>query len=163
MQEYGLYFGTSDFFSLIRSIGGQWNDTKERPLVCMMKSLEHTGLSWAIPVGNWAHRNDEAKKRIRRFMNFPTEDLRSCYYHVGNTDVKSVFFISDTVPIIDKYLEREYLGKYTGQPYVIQNKTLIQAVSDKLRRILAFEKNRPNYFRQHITDVKDCLIKELEV
>ena len=26
MQEYGLYFGKSEFYSLVRSVGGQWND-----------------------------------------------------------------------------------------------------------------------------------------
>ena len=161
MQEYGLYFGKPVFYNLVRSAGGQWNDTKERPLVCMIKSLEHEGLYWAVPVGNWEHRDEKAKSRIERFMSFPENDLRSCYYHVGNTDVKSIFFISDTLPIIDKYLEREYLGKHTGQLYVIRNKNLIQSVTNKLKRVLAFEKSRPNYFRQHITDVRNYLITEL--
>ena len=161
MQEYGLYFGKPEFYSLVRSVGGQWNDTKDRPLVCMLKSLEHEGLYWAIPVGNWGHRSDEAKARIERYMSFPKDDLRSCFYHVGNTDVKSIFFISDTLPIIDRYLEREYLGKYTGRIYVIQNNSLIRAVTDKLKRVLAFERNRPNYFRQHITDIKNRLIDEI--
>ena len=162
MQECGLYFGKPEFYDLVRSAGGQWNDTKERPLVCMMKSLEHEGLYWAIPVGNWEHRSDEAKARIERYMSFPKDDLRSCFYHVGKTDVKSIFFVSDTLPIIDRYLDREYLGKFTGKHYVIKNERLIHAVSGKLKRVLAFEKNRPNYFRQHITDVKNCLIDEYE-
>lgn len=161
MQEYGLYFGTEDFYNLIRSVGGQWNDTKERPLVCMMRSLAYAGLYWAVPVGNWAHRDEKAKKRIERFMSCPRDDLRSCYYHVGNTDVKSIFFISDTVPIVDGYVEREYLGRHTGKAYVIQNKALIQAISDKLRRILSFENSRPNYFRQHITDVRNRLMGDV--
>lgn len=109
LQEYGLYFGKQSFYDLIKSIGGEWNDTKERPIVCMMKALDYSGIYWAVPIGNWAHRSEEAKARIKRFMSLPDDDLRSCYYHVGKTDIKSIFFISDVIPIIDKYLEREYL------------------------------------------------------
>ena len=83
LQEYGLYFGKSSFYDLIKSIGGQWNDTKERPIVCMMKALDYSGIYWAVPIGNWEHRSEEAKTRIERFMSLPDNDLRSCYYHVG--------------------------------------------------------------------------------
>lgn len=31
----------------------------------------------------------------------------------------------------------------------------------KLSRILSFENNKPNYFRQHITDIKTYLLEEL--
>lgn len=161
MKEYGLYFGKESFYNLINSLGGQWKDTKERPIVCMMKALDYSGLYWAIPIGNWEHRDDKAKSRINKFLSLPKDDLRSCYYHIGNTDVKSIFFISDTIPIIDKYLEREYNGKYTHKHYIIQNKTLIQDITEKLKRIISFERSKPNYFRQHITDLKVRLINEL--
>jgi len=151
--EHGLYFGKAEFYELIRSIGGEWADSKERPLVCMMKSVEYKDVYWAIPIGNWNHRDKAGKERINRYLSLPQEDLRSCYYHVGNTDVKSIFFISDAVPITAEYVEREYLSRYTGQIYVIQNKPLIKEIERKLKRILAFEKKRNNYFRQHITDL----------
>lgn len=127
----------------------------------MMKSAENPALYWAIPIGNWQHRNTTAQNRIKKFINFPDDDLRSCYYHIGATDVKSIFFISDTVPIIEKYIARDYIGKYTNKLYTIKNKTLLSDISNKLRRILSFEKSRPNYFRQHITDVKTILLQEL--
>ena len=60
MIEHGMYFGKETFYELIRSSGGEWNDSKERPLVCMIKSIETEGLYWAIPVGNWNHRSKEA-------------------------------------------------------------------------------------------------------
>lgn len=161
MQEYGLYFGKQSFYDLIKSIGGEWNDTKERPIVCMMKALDYSGIYWAAPIGNWAHRSEEAKARIKRFMSLPDDDLRSCYYHVGKTDIKSIFFISDVIPIIDKYLEREYQGTYTHRHYIIQNKILIQELTRKVRRIISFERSKPNYFRHYITDVKAQLINEL--
>ena len=153
----GLYFGKPELYQLIRYSGGQWNDSKERPVVCMFKSTEYDHLYWAVPMGNWAHRNKKAQDRILRYMSYPDSDLRSCYYHVGNTDVKSIFFISDAFPITDEYVDHEYLNKYTKQIYVIQNKPLIAEVNRKLARILSFEKQKPNYFRQHITDIVKAL------
>ena len=157
MIERGLYFGKANFYEMIRKTGGKWADSKERPLVCMFKSLEYDNLYWAIPIGNWDHRDKTGQDRILSYMSRPEDDLRSCYYHVGNTDVKSIFFISDVVPITDEYIEREYFNRYTKSIYVIQNKKLIAVLDKKLKRILAFEKQKPNYFRQHITDLIHAL------
>lgn len=161
MKEHGIYFGKTNFFDLIRSIGGTWNDSKERPLVCLIKSIENENLYWAIPMGNLNHRDEKAKQRIQKFLNYDESDIRSCFYHVGNTDVTSLFFISDAIPITEKYIEREYKGKYTGEPYVIKNKVLLAELNRKLTRILSWENTSPNCFRQHITDVKRYLFKEL--
>lgn len=161
MKQHAMYFGKAEFYMLIRDLGGTWNDSKERPLVCLIKSTENENLYWAIPVGNYAHRSEEAKKLIQKYIDMDKDKIQSCFYHIGNTNVKSIFFISDVVPIIDKYIDREYLNK-TKTVHIIKNKKLILDLEYKLKRILAFEKSRPNYFRQHITDVKEYLIKELE-
>lgn len=160
MKEHGIYFGKKSFYDVIKTLGGTWNDSKERPIVCLIKSSENDEIYWAIPVGNWAHRDDTAKKRINKYMDYPSNDIRSCFYHVGNTDVTSIFFISDIIPISKKYIEREYIGKYMGTQYVIKNKKLLSELERKARRILAWENSKPNYFRQHITDIKNYLIKE---
>lgn len=162
MKEHGMYFGKDEFYQIIRKIGGQWNDSKERPLVCLIKSTENNNIYWAIPVGNWEHRDKQAKARINKYLNYDKSDIRSCFYHVGNTDVRSIFFISDAVPISAKYIEREYKGKYTGKLYVIKNKNLLSELERKLKRILSWENHKPNRFRQHITDIKEYLISELE-
>lgn len=161
MKEHALYFGKSEFYDIIRKNGGQWNDSKERPIVCLVKSKEHDKLFWAIPVGNYEHRNQAAKDRIQRYMDMDTKQIQSCFYHVGNTNEKSIFFISDVIPITDKYIEREYLNK-TRNVHEIKNKILLNALEYKLRRIISYEQNRPNYFRQHITDIKNYLLKELK-
>lgn len=112
-------------------------------------------------MGNFDHRDDNAKNRIEKFLSYSNRDIRSCYYHIGNTDVRSIFFISDAVPITDKYIDRDYIGKYTNTQYVIKNKKLISELERKLKRILSWENSRPNYFRQHITDIKNYLLEEL--
>ncbi len=114
MEEHGMYLGKKEFYELIRRNGGAWNDAKKRPIICLMKSLEHDGLYWAIPVGNYEHRDGKAKERIQKYMDFDKKDIRSCFYHVGNTNEKSIFFISDVVPFTDKYVEGSTLIKQSG-------------------------------------------------
>lgn len=161
MIEHALYFGKKEFYDIIRNVSGVWNDSKERPLVCLLKLSENDNIYWAIPMGNLDHRDENAKRRIEKFLSYTNKDIRSCFYHIGRTDVYSIFFISDAVPITDKYIERNYIGKYTGKQYVIKNKNLIFELERKLKRILSWENSRPNYFRQHITDIKNYLVKEL--
>ncbi len=160
MKENAIYFAKNDFYNIIKENGGEWNDTKKRPVVCLFQDKNNSGLYWAIPMGAWNHRSDAAKGRIESYINLPESNLASCYYHVGNTTQKSIFFISDAFPITEKYIEREYTG-YTSEPYVIKNPNLISELHRKLNRILYFESSTPNYFRQHITDVKNALICDL--
>ncbi len=160
MEEHGMYFGKSEFYQIIRNQGGVWNDSKERPIICLMKSVECNDLYWAIPVGNYEHRDEEQKKRIEKYMNYDKKDIRSCFYHVGNTNEKSIFFISDAVPFTEKYIDREYKNK-TKKIHIVKNKVLLSELEYKLGRILELENRKPNHFRQHITDIKNYLLKEL--
>ena len=160
MEEHGMYFGKSEFYQIIRNQGGVWNDSKERPIICLMKSIECNALYWAIPVGNYEHRDEEQKKRIEKYMNYDKKDICSCFYHVGNTNEKSIFFISDAVPFTEKYIDREYKNK-TKKIHIVKNKVLLSELEYKLGRILELENRKPNHFRQHITDIKNYLLKEL--
>ena len=141
MQEHGIYFATKEFYQLIRNLGGQWDDTKTRPIICLLKSKESPQLYWAIPMGNWNHRNQSAKSRITSYLNLDSSNIQSCFYHVGKSNITSIFFISDVIPITDKYIKQEYLNKYNQKIYIIKH---------------------PNYFRQHITTLKNYLLNELK-
>ena len=160
MIERGLYYATTDFAQLVKSAGGEWNDTKHRPIVCLIKSSENDNLYWAIPMGNWNHRTQQQQARIQYFLNLPISDIRSCYYHLGRTTNQSIFFISDAIPIIDKYIDSEHIGA-DKKHFVIKNPNLIAELERKLFRILAIENADKNHFRQHITDVKNQLLAEL--
>lgn len=160
MKENAIYFAKNEFYQLIRDLGGSWNDSKERPIVCLIKSSENESLYWAVPMGKFNHRDEKAQKRINRYLNKNENTIESCYYHIGRTTTKSIFFISDAVPITDKYIEREYLG-YDKKLYIIQNNNLVEKLEGKLKRILSYENSNRNHFRQHISDLKDYLLKEL--
>ena len=161
MKENAIYFAKNDFYNIIKENGGEWNDTKKRPVVCLIQDKNVSGLYWAIPMGAWGHRDEAAKNRIQDYINLPEDNLASCYYHLGKTTQKSIFFISDTFPITEKYIEREYKG-YDSNLYIIKNPNLISELTRKLNRILYFESSTPNYFRQHITAVKNALINDLK-
>lgn len=160
MIERGLYYATGDFQKMIQSLGGEWNDTKHRPIVCLIKSSEDPDLYWAIPMGKLNHRDVNQQKRLNKYINLPPRDIRSCFYHIGRTSTKSIFFISDAIPITDKYIDGIHVGG-DNQHYVIKNPKLIAELERKLYRILSLENSNQNHFRQHITDVKNFLLKEL--
>ena len=160
MIEKGMYYAKNDFYGIIKKVGGIWNDTKHRPLLCLIESHEQKGLYWAIPMGLVNHRDIDANNRIHKFLSMPDDDLRSCYYHIGRTTNKSIFFISDVIPITDEYIDKEHLDSNKNH-FIIKNKSLILELERKLNRILSFENSKNNYFRQHITDVKKYLTQEL--
>ena len=161
MIEHGLYYLTPEYGQLVKSIGGSWTDSKRRPIVCLIKSSESDDLYWAIPMGKWNHRDKEQQERLNQYLNFPDKDIRSCYYHVGRTTTKSIFFISDTVPITDEYIDSIHTNG-AGTHFIMKNKPLIQELERKLRRVLAVENSKNNSFRQHITSLKTHLLNELQ-
>lgn len=160
MIEKGLYYATPEFSQMIRSVGGTWNDTKHRPIVCLIKSSEHPDLYWAIPMGKLNHRDEAQQKRLDFYLNLPDRDIRSCYYHIGRTTSKSIFFISDAIPITDKYIDGVHVGA-DNKHFIIKNNKLTAELERKLLRILSVENSKKNSFRQHITDVKQHLLSEL--
>lgn len=159
MVQNGMYYMSDEYKKVIKSLGGVWNDEKKRPIVCMFKSTENPNIYWAIPVGKVNHRDEIALNRIKTYMNF--KDIRGCYYHIGRTTNKSIFFISDVIPITEKYILEEHFGA-DHKHYIIKNPKLIYELEQKLKRLLSWENKNPNYFRQHISAIKKYLLTELE-
>ena len=85
----GIYFLKQDFYSVIKKVGGICQDRKKRPVIALVPSLEDCRIYWAIPMGDFSHRTPKQIERLKKFMNSPKSELRSCFYHVGNTDKKS--------------------------------------------------------------------------
>ena len=67
MNQNGMYYVTDEFKQLIRNLGGEWNDQKKRPIVCLIQSSENPELYWAIPVGKVNHRE---KRPIQRWKDW---------------------------------------------------------------------------------------------
>ena len=93
-------------------------------------------------------------------MNLSSDDLRSSYYYKGMTTKPAIYKISSCFPIIDKYIDHPYMSN--GKHVIVKNKDAVNIIFKKLKHILAFEGRNHNYFPQHITTIKEYLIKELK-
>ena len=113
----GMYF-ICGIQELVRAVGGKHEDLKDRPVTALIQSEKDSSIFWAIPVGDLEHRDSEGVERINTFLNYPKDDIRHYYYHIGKTNRKSIFFISNTIPITPAYIDREYLV-YNAQHYII--------------------------------------------
>lgn len=156
----GVYFLKPELYKLIKDVGGICQDSKERPIVALVPSIMDSSILWAIPMGDLSHRTPEQLKRLEGFISSPSSQLRSCFYHIGNTDKRSIFFVSDVLPITNQYIDRAYVSH--GRSLVIKNKKLIAELNRKVSRILSYEKNylaskgKP-FFRQNIYGIYNAL------
>lgn len=155
-----MYYAKGSYGELVKSIGGAWTDSKHRPIVCLIKTSDSDHLYWAIPMGKLNHRDSKQRDRLNFYINLPDRDIRSCYYHIGRTTTQSIFFISDVIPITDKYIESVHTGA-DGTHFVIKDSNLINELQRKLFRILAVENANKDSFRQHITTLKNYLLDEI--
>ena len=162
MIENGLYVVKRDILNVITSLGGDCdiNSGDKRPVFCCVKDNKIDGLYWAIPTSDISHRNESQIEYYNMCMQCNDRDLRSCYYHIVRGSKTALYKISSCYPITDKYIDHEYTVNKTH--VVIQNKEDIFEINRKFRRIISMENKKPNYFKQHITDIKNYLIKEME-
>lgn len=161
MIKNQLYFAKTEFHKFVKVNGGESNDKKIRPLYCCFQSIENEKMYWAIPIGNLDHRDKSAQDRINKYLGMPSNAIQSCFYHIGKTNIDSIFFISDIVPICDEFIERPYFDIGSGLPIVITEEETKNEVLRKAYRILAYEKSRPNYFRQKITVQKNEILRKI--
>ena len=159
MIENGVYIIKEEYFNKFSKIGSifKYNKSGNKPTFCCIEDKFNKNLFWAIPTSKITE--DKNMKRIMNFVNSPSSNIKSSFYHIGKTNVPCIFCISSCFPIIDKYIEREYLVK--GKPLILNNKEQSNIIRTKFRRIIQIENNNPNLFEQRITDIKTILIKEL--
>lgn len=162
MKEHGLYIIKDDFLKIIRNLGGDcdYQSGNKRPVYCCTKDKKIDNLYWAIPTSDISHRSPEQQNYYEACLKRPDKDLRSCYYHKGRTTKEALYKISSCFPITDKYIDHEYTS--CGIHVIVKRAESVNEIERKLKRILAFESRKPNYFKQHITDIKNYLIEELE-
>lgn len=159
MLENGFYKISQDFVDLIRNLGGAYQDAKERPIFCCSEDKYLSGLYWAIPTSDLSHRDEKVMKRIDNFISLPDRDIRSCWYHKGHTNRPALYRISNCFPVTEKYIDDEYISN--GKHLTLMNKKEISTIRRKLSRVLFDENKNPNKYEQHITSIKEYLMKEL--
>ena len=161
MVEHGLYILKSEFFTLVKSLGGDCDEYTggSRPIYCCLKDNKIDGLYWAIPTTDISHRSEEQIKKYNYYMSLSDKDLRSSYYHRAKTTVDSIYKISSCFPMIERYISHEFTT--SNVHVVMRKKEDIIEIERKLKKILSFEFKKKNYFLQRISDIRDYLINEL--
>jgi hypothetical protein len=159
MFENGFYKVAQEFIELIRKLGGTYKDAKERPVFCCFEDKYVKRLYWAIPTSDLSHRSSEQIAKISAWVKLDNRDIRSNYYHIGHTNKPALYRISNCFPIIDKYIEGEYTSQ--GRHLILADKYEIEVIRRKLARIIFDESKNPNKYEQHITAIKEYLLKEL--
>ena len=161
MVEHGFYIIKEEYTSVAKSLGGDFDFVKagKRPVYCCIRDSQVSDLYWMISTSDISHRSNEQLEKFNRFIGLPDDDLRSCYYHIGKTTRPAVFKISSCYPVIEKYVDHEFVS--CGKHVIMRRAETVKEIERKLKRILAFEFRRPNYFPQHITDLKAEMLRQL--
>ena len=159
MVENGVYIIKEIYFTKFELLGSKFKDNKsgKRPTFCCIQDRYQKHIFWSIPVSKITA--DKNMKRIEEYVNSKTSNIKSSFYHIGMTNRPCIFCISSCFPIVDKYIEREYI--VNGKHLIINNKEQNKIIRTKLKRILQVENRNPNKFEQKITNIKNELIKEL--
>lgn len=161
MVENGLYVVKREILDIITSLGGDC-DVKhgdKRPVFCCLKDNKIDGLYWAIPTSDIDHRDNKQKSYYQFCLSRPKSDIRSCYYHIAKTTKDALYKISSCYPITKKYIDHEFISN--SKHVVMKKQQDILEIRRKLRKILSMESKNPNYFPQHITELKMYLTTEL--
>ncbi len=159
MIESGFYKISQDYIDIIRELGGRYNDAKERPIYCCFVDKFIKGMYWMIPTGDLSHRTPEQIQKIKEWCALNERDIRWAYCHIGHTNRDAVYRISNCFPVIPKYIDAPYISQ--GIHLVLHNSYDIEIIKKKISRILFAESKNPNKFEQHITDIRNRLIEEL--
>jgi hypothetical protein len=159
MIENHFYKIKQDFIDIINyEIGGVYLDNKARPVYCCIEDKYIKGIFWAIPTSDLSHRKPAQLKKIQYFCTLdPNLDIRGSYYHIGHTNKPAIYRISNCLPITDKYIDAPYISN--GIHLQLMTTSEIAMIRTKLARILHDENKHPNKYEQHITDIKNYLLK----
>jgi len=158
MKPTGFYKLSNEYFGLVKRLGGNYRDRKERPVYCCIQDRINPDIYWAVPTSDISHRAPEQLERIKGYCALPERDIRSCYYHIGHTNRSAIFKISNLLPVTEQYIDGEYTSQ--GVHLVLRDSKLIAEIERKLSRILFDERRHPNKYEQHITSVYSFLTDE---
>lgn len=158
MQSGFYYIIKDEFFQRFSASGStfKYNKGNSRPTFCCFEDHIYPGIFWAIPTGTVDGKNIT---RIKQYMEYDEKDIRRCFYHIGYTNRKAIFYISSAFPVTENYILREYTTN--GVPLEMKRQNLKQEIQKKLLKILTYENNNPNVLEPRITDIKNSLLQDL--
>lgn len=149
-----------EFRKLQDQVGVGNIDLKKRPHLLAMKDNLHPDLYWVIPITTKNHLSPSRIEKIEEMINQSKKYIQHNFFEAATIDKVEVYLkISSAFPITEKYIS--HLFKRGNRQIILKNEYKIQKIEKKLRKILAFENQKPNHFEQKITKLKTLLLEEI--
>ena len=153
MKKAGFYIIKDEFFEYVSDPYLKMNKTGNRPHYYCFKEMGGE-IYWMIPLSS---KVEKYKKIIakRTYNKKPCDILHIVKL---DDDRESVFLIQDMFPIVDKYIEREYM--ICGNHMMITSDKVKKSIEKKARKVLGMLK-RGVKFTPTQPDVM-AILKKLE-
>ena len=153
---HGIYILDSSYYDLIKDIGVPWNDPFIHPVFCFKQLLESEDIYWMFPLTSFKEYVEEGNysDKVLEYIQKPESDIQSCFYHIAKTNRRSIFLISEALPVPKDFIKSRYRGFSE-----VKNKSALFEIDRKFDRILKFERTTPNFTKTHITDTFEYMIK----
>ena len=154
----GVYILKEEFFEKYEDKYLSLNRGKGRPFYYVFSDKKFPGIYWVVPLTS---KLDKVKKTIEKFGG----NEQDCPYYVINHGIKnSAFNIGNTFPTLEKYIEREYINKFTGSHLVIKNTSVISEIERKasklIRKHLQIEIENTVNIKKLLSLLQDELLEE---
>lgn len=130
LKKNGVYILKEEFFEKYEDKYLSLNRGKGRPFYYVFFDKKFPEIYWVIPLTS---KLDKVKKSIEKFGG----NEKDCPYYVINHGMRnSAFNIGNTFPILEKYIEREYINKFTGSHLIIKNTSVISEIERKASKLI---------------------------
>lgn len=129
-KKNGVYILKEEFFEKYEDKYLSENRGKGRPFYYVFSDKKFPEILWVVPLTSQI---DKVRKSIEKFGG----NEKDCPYYVINHGIKnSAFNIGNTFPTLEKYIEREYINKFTGSHLIIKNTVVISEIERKAYKII---------------------------
>lgn len=130
LKKNGVYFLKEEFFKKYEDKYLSENRGKGRPFYYVFSDKKFPEILWVVPLTT---KIDKVNKSIEKFGG----DEKNCPYYVINHGVKnSAFNIGNVFPTLEKYIEREYINKFSNSHLIIKNNYVISEIERKVNKII---------------------------
>ena len=136
LKENGVYILKEEFFEKYKDKYLSQNRGQGRPFYYVFSDKKFSEILWVVPLTS---KMDKVNKSVEKFGG-----EKNCPYYVINHGIKgSAFNIGNIFPTLEKYIEREYINKFSGTHLIIKNNFVISEIERKatkhIKKNLHFE------------------------
>ncbi len=154
----GVYTLKDEFFKIHYDEFLSKNKGSGRPFYYVYKDKKLKDIYWLIPMSS------KVEKAINKINTQYGGNEDKCPFYVINTQQRnSVFLIGNAFPIIEKYIEGEFIETLTNKPLVIKDSKLIQKIERKTAKYINYSMRVSKENTVNLKKLLNELIAELKM